>query len=398
MEEVNTLKLEKENKKVGDLKTEIEGDEMKFDLPPWEGGLWKRLLEEQFEREKMKALKTKNEEDKITLDEDLNVFKTIIEDQKKELRAVKSKAAEDQKKHEKEVQDMVKVIENDRNEVKTLKMKIAEKTNKADKNKHIVKQLSNKIECPVCLEVPRASPVPVCPNGHIVCKTCKTKTCPTCSISMGNGKSLLAFTVIENIEHKCKFDDCEEYLAFNKLNAHTKVCSHRTVRCPYYHCDEKVCLSNLLDHFSKEKCSVKPAPVVIDKTSSGGRGQANYTLDEKDKSASGLAWKTAIFSYGDASFAIFPEKKDGLYYFSAVMFASEAECSKYRLEIELNEGNSKSQDAEVSFRYCGKPCSIDANNKDSQYLGLTVNSEGMGKIFQGSSNAFTMFFSIREKC
>ena len=32
--------------------------------------------------------------------------------------------------------------------------------------------LRARVECPVCYEVPTSGPLPVCPNGHIVCRKC----------------------------------------------------------------------------------------------------------------------------------------------------------------------------------------------------------------------------------
>merc|ERR1719154_873623 len=74
-----------------------------------------------------------------------------------------------------------------------------------DKRNQILNQMKDKVECPVCMEVPRSGPFPVCPNGHFVCKKCKTESeseaCPTCRVPMGNRKSLLASIVIDNIKH-----------------------------------------------------------------------------------------------------------------------------------------------------------------------------------------------------
>ena len=33
--------------------------------------------------------------------------------------------------------------------------------------------LRKRVECPVCLEIPRSGPVFVCKNGHFVCQKCK---------------------------------------------------------------------------------------------------------------------------------------------------------------------------------------------------------------------------------
>ena len=94
-----------------------------------------------------------------------------------------------------------------------------------DEQKSILEQLKDKKECPVCLEIPRTGPVHVCPNGHFVCKTCKSASCPTCRAPMGTGKSLLAVTVIENIDDKCQFVDCEEVLVLTNLRNMKRVSS-----------------------------------------------------------------------------------------------------------------------------------------------------------------------------
>merc|ERR1719318_1363201 len=45
-----------------------------------------------------------------------------------------------------------------------------------------LEKLKENVECPVCMEIPRAGPMFVCPNGHFVCKKCKTGSCPTCRV------------------------------------------------------------------------------------------------------------------------------------------------------------------------------------------------------------------------
>merc|ERR1740137_130425 len=114
--------------------------------------------------------------------------------------------------------------------------------NTLEKLKERLDNLKDTVECPVCLEIPRKGPVFVCPNGHFVCKRCKAeaKSCPTCRDPMGDGKSLLAVSVIEIIDHKCKFVECEELFAVDKLEAHEKVCKHRMVKCPHRTCTDEV--------------------------------------------------------------------------------------------------------------------------------------------------------------
>ena len=77
----------------------------------------------------------------------------------------------------------------------------------------IVEDFEKDLECPVCLNIPREVPIPSCPAGHIVCKTCKPKVqeCPTCKREYPYGKfavtSSLAASLIDKVPHKCKYQD-----------------------------------------------------------------------------------------------------------------------------------------------------------------------------------------------
>ena len=43
-------------------------------------------------------------------------------------------------------------------------------------------ELLDLLQCPVCLDVPRAAPIFSCRNGHLICGKCKPKvsSCPIC--------------------------------------------------------------------------------------------------------------------------------------------------------------------------------------------------------------------------
>jgi len=144
-------------------------------------------------------------------------------------------------------------------------------------NNFLVK-IKEHLECPVCLEIPRSGPVFVCPNGHFVCKKCKRGLCPTCRADMGDGKSLLAVAVIENIEHKCKFVECEALFAKDKLDAHEKICKHRIVKCPHSKCEVEIALSKLVEHLGEKTCASRSKPTVIDTSSK--TGTANFKIDK----------------------------------------------------------------------------------------------------------------------
>ena len=58
-------------------------------------------------------------------------------------------------------------------------------------------------QCPVCLEMPRKSPVYQCKNGHCVCRGCykKLTNCPVCRVSLGNIRCLIFEKSLDNVKH-----------------------------------------------------------------------------------------------------------------------------------------------------------------------------------------------------
>ena len=55
-------------------------------------------------------------------------------------------------------------------------------------NMSISQDFRKDFECPVCLEVPKSTPIFQCDSGHIHCNIChpKLQNCPICRIELGN--------------------------------------------------------------------------------------------------------------------------------------------------------------------------------------------------------------------
>ena len=103
-----------------------------------------------------------------------------------------------------------------------------------EKHNKLVAELKSKVECPVCLTIPTKGPMASCPKGHLVCIPCQQSmltngqlACPNCREPMGNNRSLLAKTVIENIEHLCEWEECNETHPLAQLPAHMRKCCYR---------------------------------------------------------------------------------------------------------------------------------------------------------------------------
>ena len=139
--------------------------------------------------------------------------------------------------------------------------------------------LRARVECPVCYEVPTSGPLPVCHNGHIVCRKCNRwvrvrvpspsmsfyvritylsssrASCPVCRTPMTGGVSLLASTVLERIDHKCPHEGCTApWLPLQEMIRHKAECQFRPILCPAsrYLCGKRVPACLLLDHILTE--------------------------------------------------------------------------------------------------------------------------------------------------
>jgi len=126
--------------------------------------------------------------------------------------------------------------------------------------------LRSRIECPVCYEVPTSGPLPVCPNGHIICKQCNRTRCPVCRTRMTGGVSLLGSTVLESIDHKCPHEawGCPAYpLPLQEMLRHKTECQFRPAKCQY---DFLGCPAPLLPFKEmlrhNTECQFRPATTV----------------------------------------------------------------------------------------------------------------------------------------
>jgi len=122
--------------------------------------------------------------------------------------------------------------------------------------------LESVVECPVCLDIPRDLPIPCCPAGHIICKTCRRRLlhCPTCRRQLSDNTSSLAAALIERVRHRCQFSEygCQyrDYLCH--LVKHELSCPERPITCPPPNgCLQKIQLKRYHEHAVQQGCSVE---------------------------------------------------------------------------------------------------------------------------------------------
>jgi len=129
------------------------------------------------------------------------------------------------------------------------------------KRVRLLDTLREKVECPVCYEVPPVGPLPVCPNGHTVCHSCnRLPTCPTCRARMTGATSLLSATVLAGLEHPCPHLPCPVLLPQHTLHLHaTTTCQYRPVVCPAGRGCSQVTRLDLLSHL-RHSCPAVHGP------------------------------------------------------------------------------------------------------------------------------------------
>jgi len=280
-------------------------------------------------------------------------------------------------------------------ENRDLKRKLEEKEeelglskNKLIKLDTLMRKVKEKIECPVCLDIPRKSPVPVCPNGHFMCEKCKTDLCPSCRVSMGQGKSLLAATIVENIDHKCNFNDCDKSFMIGDLAQHETICPHRTVSCPRIRCNASVSLAKLEAHLlNNPTCSF---PTIEALRTQWNR--CNYKCSVHGNSS----WPVKLCRYSDKLFVVYPTKINGQYYFVILLLDCEDECSKFKFEMIIHESGSNPLESENVVKFQGCPLSVDSKIEERNIY--SVNNMLMKRILKDSeAKSFGLTFRLTKR-
>merc|ERR1719186_2049595 len=243
----------------------------------------------------------------------------------------------------------------------------------------LTSKLLNQIECPVCLEVPTSGPVHCCPNGHFVCANCKDFYCPTCRSRMFSGKSLLAVTVIDNIEHKCRNEDCGELLPLSEYKIHLKSCQHRVISCPAPkdRCGKKMSLSKVYDHVLNE-CEGS-----LNKTHNTLNDGKTLTLTLRNRKAFPLQTQSGFgvaLDWNGVKFYLNCEKAPDYSVFSVQLLESGIESKDYEVTISVHRTDDKAMEGKHVQRLVQEPFAVDIEEEERKKNGLMVGYRMIEKI------------------
>merc|ERR1712192_66779 len=222
-------------------------------------------------------------------------------------------------------------------------------------------ELRKLVECPVCLMTPREGPVPCCPQGHLMCVPCVSKlksegrvNCSTCRGPMGQGKSLLAFAVAEQVQHECRHQGCTRLFPFDQIEQHEGGCKWRLVVCPS---SSDGCMAMIpfchVENHAQECVKIKWPPSRI---SEEGEKIFVYHLP-KEVAVANIRGCAAIFASTNAfrfkGFVFFlkvSKKKSGANFtVDVVMKGSKEECKRFMIEASVLESGKSDTAIKATF-------------------------------------------------
>merc|ERR1719239_1419161 len=229
-------------------------------------------------------------------------------------------------------------MEESKNKVEREKIKVED-----EKIRFEVK-LQKLIECPVCLTLPRNGPVPCCANGHLVCSPCLEKLrgedrmdCPTCREPIGEGKSLLAFAVAEQVQHECRHQGCIKTTSLERIELHEKECKWRLVLCPGSgsNCTEMIPFCKVEAHAQAcEDCRWPP----IERPKGGLLLEKDLDKDDLDDD---FCWPTDLIQFGGKLFFCRVDHDiEENFSVDMVMKGNQEECEKFLIEASILDPNS----------------------------------------------------------
>jgi len=259
----------------------------------------------------------------------------------------------------------------------------------------VTSRLHDQIECPVCLEVPTSGPVFCCPNGHLVCSKCKDTNCPTCRSKMFTGKSLLAVTAIENIDHKCKNDGCKEVFPLAEYETHLNICPHRIISCPAPNqwCTKKIALSKVYEHILTE-CEGSS-----NKSQNSDLNNGKYPKHLTIITGTGtISMNGLCLDFEDNQFYLNMEEGAGCAVFSFQLLDNADKCKDFEVTIAVHRIDDQEMKGKYVQRLVWEPFPVDLSEEERKMNGLMVGFKMLEKIAveEGDNWKFSITVDLKK--
>jgi len=229
-------------------------------------------------------------------------------------------------------------------------------------------ELKDLLECPVCLRVPRSSPIFQCARGHVVCSDCRpnVSTCPQCRDPLGNIRSLVSEKMLEKLPCVCKFSDngCQVEMLRNQLPEHERSCTYRLINCVDLACQQRIAVTKLLAHLENDHETEDFVRVEA------GEYSSHFIVNEEDFTKS-IMWISDQLHYDEKYF--YREccrSKEGLWYIWVYLLETDScKVTDYTCTISI-----KSADGEEELSCRCRPLSLDCTKEE-------IAKSGRGLVF-----------------
>lgn len=222
-------------------------------------------------------------------------------------------------------------------------------------------KLEEILSCPVCLVVPRDTPIYQCKNGHLICKNCYkiveiSDACPVCKTKLPRHRirNITAEQVIDNnpgFNFPCDFSvhGCIFKGRKVELGIHEKRCKFRTVPCPNTEtehlrtCNGVRSLEGLINHLAQNRRTT----LQVGELNIQQRKLFSWN-GRKEDWIRNVTYPPQIYSIDGNNFIFKAIRKDGIFYAWLQVAADSNVADKYTVGMNIsNNGTTLTEKGKV---------------------------------------------------
>ena len=228
----------------------------------------------------------------------------------------------------------------------------------------------------MCLEFAETGPL-------AVCLKCTMYYCATSRYKISEGKSLLAVTVLENIEHRCKNRGCDKMMPLAEVEGHKEKCEFRLTVCPSWLCGQKIAFCHIIDHllgqclysYSNGEKILEIDEMPYGQTFGGGEDEEDGE-DDNHYDVDTFLWDEKYFFLNMSK----GSRVSPAWNFSIEMLGTERECSDYAVELTVYSPEEENGGKKIGYKFTGTPCAVEEEKEMKKSTGLSISDTIMRKL------------------